>query len=59
MFILRLSLWPLLVKDVGEEFNLPIAELPGIFIKNYYFHKKTKQNFNAGRYPARIAACRA
>ena len=52
MFILLLSLLSLLLKDVGEEFNSPIAN-PQV-IEHHYFHKKTKLNLNAGRCPEQI-----
>jgi hypothetical protein len=42
MFILLLSLLPLLLTDVGEEFNSTIANSQIVFVGQHYFHKKTK-----------------
>jgi len=55
--VLLLLLWPATAVDAQSK--LPIANSQIVFIGQHYFHKKTKQNLNAGRYPAWIATCRA
>jgi hypothetical protein len=49
--VLLLLLWPVSAVDAQ-------ANSQDVFIGHNYFHKKTKQHLNAGRYPARITACR-